>query len=1320
MRVLFLTLVLIGAFLAPDPAAARLSLLGIKNSLVQFALSQINVPGSLEITVDRVEEVSDGATDLVDLTVADANGVWLRIDRVSMSWVPSRVLSGELAITKLEANGVHVLRAPVPGPDEPKAASDDGPVEIKWPRAPLTVSAEGLRLKDVRIAPGVLGQNALAFDAEAALRDEGDEQSATFALRRTDEVEGVIRLDYRRDFAADTLRLSLDANEAAGGLVASLAGLPPGSAAEVKLSGDGPVLDWHGDLVAEIGNLGRLDGKIAVPSVQPAQVRLDVRASAVGDLRAAAVPLLDQPVDLKLDVLADPDGLVTLHMLEVRGVLGSVAAKGTFDTNANEVDLAVDLYLPSVGEPLLQGAEVSGVEFQGTVAGLIDALQAKGRLQVAEVKSDAAEASGLSLDADVSLSEGAVAFAVAGRAGRLILDKLEMTDGAPVTLNLAGVLEGEKLALTKGQVTAPLLTASVSGSADFGAGIVDLAYQAETADLTPVAAAYDTNARGTLSADGRVYGDLSGPVLQGSAALTGFELDGQAYGDVRLQHDIVLAEALSGTAEVRADTKPYGSVNVGTAFRLDGDLLTVSKLQASGLGVQASGRGPLSIDLSNSLIDGLLQWRAAKLDGIGRVAGVALAGSGNGTLKLHAPGGKQAVDVRAELTQFRTDGVSAESIRLDAAVRDALGEVPGLNASFRVEKLAAGGLELPEARAEANGTLKALDVTAAVSGTAPDGKPLAADFAARLGLDGPAQTGRVSRLEARYRGETIRLEKPLLLTVNGSSIRAKGLSLQVPGGRVSGDARLNGNRLQGDIEAAIADMSRLAKLADVPIQAGGLNLLAEFDTRRSASITMKATGVRSDELPPEAGGLDADVSVNWNGKEATADASIAGGFGDPVSVTATVALRPSSGMFPVPKPSAPLRGTVKWAGQIDTLWALVPAPDHYVEGRADVDLTISGTVAEPLVAGKAELTGGRYENLETGTILADLTATSEVAADGSFVVMVAGNDGAASPVNARIAIANGKLDAAVKTQSAILVRRPDLEATVTADITATGPLLGPTLAGEVLVDRAEVRLVHAVPPNIATLGDVRIKGEPVPRDKPAKDSKIQLNLRVHGPRNIFVRGRGLDSEWQMDLAVGGNSARPRVTGSIEKLRGNLVLVGKPFDLDTGRIFFSGATPVDPGINVRLLRSNDGIRGGIDVSGRASNLEITFVSTPTLPQGEVMPRVLYGRSRQSLSALEALELAGGIATLMDGSGGTLDQVRGAIGLDVLRVEDKGDGASVTVGKNLQDGVFVGANQPIDGGAASVRVEIEVFDNFAVETDLGNEGGSSVGVKWKRDF
>ncbi|HSG54848.1 MAG TPA: hypothetical protein VLA45_05290, partial [Paracoccaceae bacterium] len=370
-----------------------------------------------------------------------------------------------------------------------------------------------------------------------------------------------------------------------------------------------------------------------------------------------------------------------------------------------------------------------------------------------------------------------------------------------------------------------------------------------------------------------------------------------------------------------------------------------------GLGIQAGSKGPVTLDLANTLVEGALQWKAASLERIGQMAGTALAGSGNGSLKLSVLDGKQAADLTASIAQLRAGDAAVASVKLEAAVRDALSDVPGLRAKVTAAKVAAGGVELPAVNATANGTLKALDVKADLSGTASDGKAIKADLAAKLALDGETQTIRLTRLDASYDKEKARLAKPLTVTVKGSAVSANGLELLVPGGQVVGDAALSGNRLRGKLRIAMKDLGRIAKMAGVPIQAGALDAQAEFDTQRSATLRATLTGLVSDELPPDAGGLNGNISADWDGKQVNAAATLEGRFGQPVTATAGVALRPSAGLLPLPKPSAALRGTVKWSGRIETLWSMVPAPDHYLEGKADVDLVLGGTVAEPTIAG---------------------------------------------------------------------------------------------------------------------------------------------------------------------------------------------------------------------------------------------------------------------------------------------------------------------------------------------------------------------------------
>jgi autotransporter translocation and assembly factor TamB len=103
----------------------------------------------------------------------------------------------------------------------------------------------------------------------------------------------------------------------------------------------------------------------------------------------------------------------------------------------------------------------------------------------------------------------------------------------------------------------------------------------------------------------------------------------------------------------------------------------------------------------------------------------------------------------------------------------------------------------------------------------------------------------------------------------------------------------------------------------------------------------------------------------------------------------------------------------------------------------------------------------------------------------------------------------------------------------------------------------------------------------------------------------------------------------------------------------------------------------------------------------------------------LTGTQALLIAGGVAELMGGSG-LLSGVQAATGVDVLRLEDDGEGgADVTVGSNVADGVFVGTKTPLDGGETRVTVEIEVFDEVIVDSELSGED-TSVGVRWRREF
>ncbi len=153
----------------------------------------------------------------------------------------------------------------------------------------------------------------------------------------------------------------------------------------------------------------------------------------------------------------------------------------------------------------------------------------------------------------------------------------------------------------------------------------------------------------------------------------------------------------------------------------------------------------------------------------------------------------------------------------------------------------------------------------------------------------------------------------------------------------------------------------------------------------------------------------------------------------------------------------------------------------------------------------------------------------------------------------------------------------------------------------------------------------------------------------------------------------------------------------------------------------LEREANNLTGRIVVDGYASDPQLGFSSTPNLPSDEVLPRVLFGKSSQALSGSQAIQLGLGLATLMDGGGGTLDRVRGAVGLDSLRVEEDDEGnAAIAVGKEVAEGVWVGTKQSLGEGGTSVVVEVDIFEGITLDGEATETGNSSVGLKWKKDF
>ena len=1111
-----------------------------------------------------------------------------------------------------------------------------------------------------------------------------------------------------------------------------------------------------------------LDGLETEPTdVRRAELAVDLRQSdAPGDLTTTEVSLaglvrglrLDQiPADVigdgDLEVIASLTGeALDLETAWLNSNVLNISVSGEADLGTQDFDIGYGVSSSEVSPVIAPyGVIAEGqIDISGTAKSTAGVMDLTANSSLTNFRHEIAAGARLDNEGSVRIDGDRISFDMTGKGETLRVDRIGPDILDKVELAADGTLVGDQLTLRSSRLTSRILNVAAKGDLDLKTTTGGIDYEVSTPRLGPVAVLYDLPADGQLQAMGRATlpGGAAAPRLAGGLGMQGLVWEGTRYGDLTLTHDVEVSETPNGTLDLGARNTPVGTARVRTAFRLEQPNLTLTGLSAQALGLSANG--DVALDLDGPLARGDLAISSRDLRAAGQFAGTPLQGSVKGSLSLTTPGGRQDVALRLNGANVGTPDASAGSLSLTANIRDALGQAavtadgsagniragdtrvdqltfrgsvrdatgtPVISADAQGSGISAGTATLDTVTVTAGGPLSALNLTATGNGKA-DRKPLTATATARANLSGSTIRANVSRLEASLGEDQIRLTQPMSVTARGSAVSARGIDLSLPdGGRIAGDFSSFGGPVGGDLNVSLPSLAFLNRLAGVPITSGALDADLNFDTRRGrGESTFSGRDLVFEDVDAE-GGLSIDGSMTMQGRSARLNTTVTGDFGDPLRLTATV---PVSGLGLASR--GPVSAKIDWTGEIGDLWALVPAPGHVLNGLTTIDLGVSGDISAPQITGGVKITDGGYQNTDFGTILTDLALDTTLSPGGDLGIALKASDGGKGrvTVDGTVALDASGIDITTDIDQAVLARRDDIKARVDGGISVKGPIEALGVDGKLTIQEAEVRLINANPPSIVTLEDVLIKGEPEPVAEDAS-SGVTLNIDVDAPGRMFVRGRGLDSEWGMGLEIRGDAAEPRITGKIERVRGQLSLIGKTFDLDRGRIDFDGNKTIDPRIDIALVRETGDLTGRIIVDGVASDPQLSFTSTPSLPEDEVLPRTLFGKSSQALTGSQAIQLAIGVATLMDGGGGALDSVRGAVGVDSLNVEQDEDGnASLSAGKQVTEDIWVGTKQSLGDGGTSVVVEVDVFNDIQLEAEVEDSGTSNVGVQWKKDF
>ncbi|ABS62006.1 protein of unknown function DUF490 [Parvibaculum lavamentivorans DS-1] len=1355
---------------------AVLNISPARQALLDYALEAINT-GETLIEIGDIGGTWPGRLRLSDFSISDAEGTWLRLERAELEWRPLALWSGELHVTALDVTGLEVERAP--GGEE-SAADDDG--GFSMPALPFAIQLDRFDIRQTRLGRELIGDEVL-FDASGQAGISRRLTALQINAERRDDVPGTAEISFRYVAGPERGQLRARIVDGGGGKPGIAAGLMGGEFERLSIEATGESLAGliTGELKADAGDY--LQTEIDAHGAVGERLNITFKADASGRVVRRELEAIGSPEAITLSgkLTETGNGEFTLETMtaeagELRLAGAATARQLTADQYGIEAEgtlSGLDRLLDAEDAELLAtaGWRIRGDVDSGFTAVTIDeaevttaagTAQFSGALSLGDVFSVSGEGGAEISDlrplgdllgqplrgtATLSLSD----FTLEGETGSgeisLTTSAIE-TDDAALDRLLARGVEGEaRFELGEGGTIALpgfSITAgegfSLEGNGALAAdgmprGVASLQVT-EVSGLLP-----DADTSGALTAHAAIDGPLETANVTLTAELSGGRLAGFDARQARL--DATLRNG-SGPASFRLNGREgSAALDMQVTLPEEGGV-RLTAIDANIFGATLTGDLAVSPE---GLASGKIGGERVPLQPLGVLAGLPLEGRADMALTLSAQGGKQ--DALLTLGSRRidmelTDSLTIERVEVRAALSDLFGEA-SIDAGAEAASGGSGNTRFTTLNLKAAGPLERMEIEAHLAGErlTLKAEPVSLDIEALY--EPEALT--LQRFDAALGEATARLTEPARLEMGSGPMRLRDLAVDF--NSKAGPGRLTGSLTLRERAALVSlDVNRLPLellVPFLPLEATGgtASGTIEMDTgREQAEVDLQIADLELVEGGMEARpDFDTKVNASWARRRLALRVSAQGVSEEPFLLQASLPLiRDPQGAWPMLPERGAVDGSLTWRGPIETLMALADLPGQRLTGQAEIALTAEGDISAPLVSGQARISNGTFENFETGTAMRDLEVVIRGERSEAMSFTMSARDSGDGRLTGEgtvslAADASPAVDIRTQFSDMQVVRRQDLVLAVNGALALTAPALPPSLdqpmllEGELTTTTARFHVPEQLPGGVAHIDVILVRGPgeadivEEPEEAPPLPLMLDVRLAIGNPP-ARVTGRGINSLWTGSVTLTGLAEDPTVNGRIVSERGTLDFAGKTFVLSRGRVIFSGEKPIDPRLDIALDYSRSDFDATISVTGRGSAPKIGLSSSPSLPRDEIISRILFENGVGELSALEAAQLASTAAELSGGGFGgfgILNEIQNTLGLDVLRLDQGSSGGTmVSAGKYIREGVYVGVEQGALASDSGVRVEIDITDNISVDTKLGNDASSDVGVNWKWDY
>ncbi|WP_082766084.1 translocation/assembly module TamB domain-containing protein [Paramesorhizobium deserti] len=251
-------LAIIAFLLFAFPAFAQDNAEEEKSYFLSFVEDKLSAPNR-QISISNIQGVLSSEASIGSITIADRQGVWLRITNARIVWSRTALLTGRLSIQTLAADRVDVIRKPLPDDSLPNPESSS----FSLPELPLAVILDELNIAHLTFGQSVFGL-ASELSATGRLRLEDGSLDSAFQIQRLDGPGGQLQLTAAYANQTRNLNLDLKLSEPANGIVANLLKIEGRPPVDLAVTGSGPLDDLDLDLTLDAAGNRVLTGLLSL------------------------------------------------------------------------------------------------------------------------------------------------------------------------------------------------------------------------------------------------------------------------------------------------------------------------------------------------------------------------------------------------------------------------------------------------------------------------------------------------------------------------------------------------------------------------------------------------------------------------------------------------------------------------------------------------------------------------------------------------------------------------------------------------------------------------------------------------------------------------------------------------------------------------------------------------------------------------------------------------------------------------------------------------------------------------------------------------